>query len=338
MAPTPSAAVATRPSAPPVAPKPSTGSGLELLSGPTRTSMTGGFANNAWLQELPKPMTKSSGKMLHTSRASDRRKAGPPSRRGNRSHLSRTQHPCALVGLAGHGGELRPGHARLRSHTRRKGRKRVGLHLHQLAQRMHLGRSWTEVRATGPSIDLRPPRSTTQWPAGISCASRIWRRIGKRRTSPKRHTPSADQTLYPPYAYEGNAWGMAIDLNACVGCSVCTIACQAENNIPVVGRDQVAKAARCIGSCGPLFQRNRRAARHPAPAGAVHALRECALRDVCPVAATLHDHEGLNAMVYNRCIGTRYCSNNCPTKSAASISSPTSIPRLPRSSSNGIPT
>ena len=109
---------------------------------------------------------------------------------------------------------------------------------------------------------------------------------------------------------------MAIDLNACIGCNACVVACQAENNIPVVGKEQVHQGPRdALDPHRPLLTTASSTTPDDVlPAGALHALRERALRIVCPVGATVHDAEGLNDMVYNRCVGTRYCSNNCPYK------------------------
>ena len=289
---------------------------LELVFRPDHTMWDGRFANNGWLQELPKPLTqltwdsvamfspKTAERLgIHTEDAVELKFQG-------RTIVAPV---WVMPGQADESVTAFLGYGRLRA-----GRVGSGAGF-DAGWIRPLSAPWIgtglEVRRTGDKWAL----ASTQTQSSMEGREPI--RIGtidEYQKNPKFAQAEAQEnplSLYPDVKYEGNQWGMAIDLNACTGCGGCVVACQAENNIAVVGKTEVR-----IGRHMHWIRIDRYYEGGVDDPNTFHQPLLCQHCEnapcevVCPVAATVHSSEGLNEMIYNRCVGTRYCSNNCPYK------------------------
>jgi molybdopterin-containing oxidoreductase family iron-sulfur binding subunit len=292
--------------------------GLEIVFRPDPTIWDGRFANNAWLQELPKPLTKLTWDNAALLSDTTARKLGVTSgdvvELGSGGRSARAP-IWVLPGHADDSVTVHLGYGRTRA-----GRVGTSAGFNAYALRTS-GTPWfangLEIRKTGD----RYPLVSTQH--HFSMENRNLVRVATLAQFQKdphfaremEEQPAPDFTLYPGYAYRGYAWGMTIDLNACIGCGACVVACQAENNIPVVGKDEVSR-----GREMHWIRIDRYYEGDPDDPSIYHEPVPCMHCEdapcelVCPVGATVHSDEGLNQMIYNRCVGTRYCSNNCPYK------------------------
>ncbi|HZE12935.1 MAG TPA: 4Fe-4S dicluster domain-containing protein, partial [Chthoniobacterales bacterium] len=300
-------------------PAPQTASGLRLLIGGDSRMYDGRYANNSWLQELPNPSTKivwDNAALI--SAATAKRLNLEIGDIVNLKFRGRSARAPIWIqpGQANDCVTVNVGYGRTRAGSVGNG---VGFNAYALrTSDAPWGGPGLEIEKTGEHHEL----VTTQHHWSMEGRDQV--RVGTLamfQRSPSdivRRQEAAlaeNETLYPKVAYNGHAWGMTIDLNTCTGCGTCTVACQAENNIPVVGKEQVAMNREMHWIRVDRYYdgdlANPQAFHQPVPC--MHCENApCEL--VCPVAATVHSSEGLNQMVYNRCIGTRYCSNNCPYK------------------------
>jgi molybdopterin-containing oxidoreductase family iron-sulfur binding subunit len=313
--------VVARPAPPggaPVSPgQPAPGGALSIVFRQDSRLYDGRFANNGWLQEMPDPITRLSWENAALMSLATAKRLGVDKEdvveltfKGRRLEAAAWVEP----GLPDDVVVLPLGYGR-----RRAGRHGTGMGFDAYALRS------SDALWGGRGLEIRKTRRThplacTQLHQAMNGREVV--RATDAETQKKNpgfvhgaHEKEEIPSLYPDYPSDTYAWGMSIDLSACVGCNACVVACQAENNIPVVGKDQVRRGREMYWlridhyyGGGP---ENPRHFFQPVPC--MHCEKApCEL--VCPVGATVHSAEGLNDMVYNRCVGTRYCSNNCPYK------------------------
>ena len=320
--------------------------GLEVIFLPSPSLHDGRFANDGWLQELPDPLTKltwDNPALVSPKTAESLGLANEDWVRLDYSGRSLELPVWLLPGMTDGAVALTLGYGR--SHAGRIG-SGVGFDAFRVrsskAPGFDSGVSLTKLARTYPlaatqehgSMEGRPVvrESTLTALRSKSASAKASAEVPHEAGSPEAVQPEGKEvpralgvfeedpqhfSLWKEHVYDqGHQWGMTIDLNACIGCNACMVACQSENNVPVVGKIQVAKGREMqwlrvdryfsgepTGSPEIVFQ----------PVPCMHC-EDAPCEQVCPVAATVHDAQGLNVMVYNRCIGTRYCSNNCPYK------------------------
>jgi MoCo/4Fe-4S cofactor protein with predicted Tat translocation signal len=338
-------------------PQPSTPNSFEVIFRPDPSIYDGRFANNGWLQELPKPLTKTTWDNVALVSPNTAKKLGCQPQNHEEGQHGREAYtdtiklslrdrtitqPLPVWVLPGQPDDVITIHLGYgRTKAGRVGTQYVtdpdgplpsgGFNAYDIR---YSDSPWVGAGASATKTGERYVIASTQAhflmtdPTGVKrdvlreSTVDEYQREKERLLDERKHQEreNRDLSLYPDFDYKdqgnGYAWGMSIDLNSCVGCNACVLACQAENNIPVVGKEQVTRSREMhwirIDAYykgdenkpeGPFFQ----------PVPCMHC-ENAPCEPVCPVHATVHSAEGLNDMVYNRCVGTKYCSNNCPYK------------------------
>ena len=308
----------------PSAGRPAPGAGgLEIIFRPDPTVWDGRFTNNGWLQELPKPLSKVTWDptaWISPRLAADRGLTNGDvielTYRGNTARLPvwvMPGHPQQSVTVfLGYGRRVAG-----RVGTAASDATAFNGYLLRTSDAPWFG-GGLEIAKTGSRYLLATTQEhhLMEGRAPVRTATLDEYKSEPHIIEEQGEKPPKTLTLYPEHVYDGYKWGMAIDLSTCTGCSACTIACVAENNIPVVGKEQVVAGREMHW----IRVDHYFAGDNPDTVDSFHQPVPCMQCEnapcevVCPVAATSHSSEGLNDMVYNRCVGTRYCSNNCPYK------------------------
>ncbi len=318
----PKSVTAKNPAAPSLESKP-VDSAIELNIRRDPTIYDGQFSNNGWLQELPKPMTKLTWDNPILIGPKMAQRLGISTEDVVELELNGKKVKGPVWIQAGHPDNsvtITLGYGRTRA-------GRVGTaqgfnaHALRTTAAPYIA-SGVKITKTGATYKL----ASTQGMQSMETPDGAVRPLVRETTleeykkepnfAQEEEVPK-DLTLYTPYPYdkEDYAWGMTIDLNSCVGCNNCMVACQSENNIAVVGKEQVVIGRHMhwirVDAYYQGDRDNPKAFFQPVPC---MQCENAPCEVVCPVGATNHTTEGLNDMVYNRCVGTRYCSNNCPYK------------------------
>ncbi|MEW5959033.1 MAG: 4Fe-4S dicluster domain-containing protein, partial [Chloroflexota bacterium] len=293
--------------------------GLELTFRPDPSLWDGRFANNGWLQELPKPLTKLVWDNVALVSPATAEQLGV----ANETVIELTYEGRVVSGPVW----VNPGQAddsiciQFGFGRTRAGRVGNGVGFNAYALRT-ANAPWFGSGLEIRGVARRYPLASTQHHYNMEGRDLV--RVGAIAqfiAEPDfvhrmgHHDIDESLSLFPGWEYKSYAWGMTVDLNVCNGCNACVMACQSENNSPIVGKEEVITGREMHWIRLDTYfegELDQPQAYHQ-PVMCQHC-EQAPCEVVCPVNATVHDHEGLNVMVYNRCIGTRYCSNNCPYK------------------------
>ncbi|MGH9631385.1 MAG: TAT-variant-translocated molybdopterin oxidoreductase, partial [Bryobacteraceae bacterium] len=300
------------------------GEKYELVFVPSAATYDGRFANNGWMQEAADPMTKltwDNAALISTATARDL-----GLEQGDMVFLERAGRKIEAPVLVQPGqadGSISIALGYGRQECGRVG-KGVGANAYKLrtSDALAFAQDLT-IRKAGRKYPLSQtqdhhtmvePITGLKRPIVREATLEEWRKEPDFAKEAVEHPPLI--SLYGDHKYDrGYQWGMAIDLNSCIGCTACMVACQAENNIPIVGKEEVANGREMHWIRMDRYYTGNvedpQVVNQPVPC---MQCENAPCENVCPVAATVHSPEGLNDMAYNRCVGTRYCSNNCPYK------------------------
>jgi MoCo/4Fe-4S cofactor protein with predicted Tat translocation signal len=292
----------------------SVGDTVEIAFRQDPSAYDGRFANNGWLQELPRPWTRlvwDNAVLVSPSLAEKMSYSNGDIVSIGVGELTVDGPVWITPGMAPNTVSVQLGYGRaMAGHVGTA----VGFNAYKLRTTKTM---WSASGVTLRKSGAHMPLVTTQTHHSMEGRD-LYRStdIASFRKNPHGdHHEHPTESMYADWRYDGYAWGMSIDLAACIGCNTCTIACQAENNIPIVGKAQCDRGREMhwirvdryhSGSLDNPTLHNQ-----PVPC---MQCEKAPCEVVCPVNATNHSSEGLNDMVYNRCVGTRYCANNCPYK------------------------
>ncbi|MFI5120646.1 MAG: TAT-variant-translocated molybdopterin oxidoreductase [Thermoanaerobaculia bacterium] len=289
--------------------------GLEVVFRPDPGIFDGRFANNGWLQEVPKPLTKLTwDNAAHMSLATAKRLGVK-----NEDLVAITATGATLAApvwiLPGQPDDvvtLHFGHGRTRAGRVGNG---TGVNAYRIRAATGLWLARASVQRAAGTFELATTQHHFNMEGRHLVRTGTFEEYRKDPGFARRLEEVPKVSLYPGFRYDGHAWGLAVNLSSCTGCNACVVACQSENNIPTIGKDQVRRGREMhwirIDRYYEGFPEHPLV--HNQPVMCMHC-EQAPCEVVCPVAATTHSEEGINEMTYNRCIGTKYCSNNCPYK------------------------